>query len=297
MTIARSRDAVGRGAPAAGSLAAGLPRALAALLLALASPAIAAPPESLGPPPAASPTRIVTLAPSLTELVLALGAGDRLVGVSRFDDAAEVQGLPRVGGFVDPSAEAILALRPGLLLVQPSPANRGPVELLASRGVPVRVVPLHTLAEILAAGPLVGAALGRPAEGAALRARLEAQLADARARAATRAPVAALVVYGWRPLVVAGPGSFPDELLAATGFTNVARGATGPWPTFSAEAAVAARPALVIDASGVHDDAAVLPALADRVHRVDSAALARPGPRVGEALRLLEALHPGAAAQ
>jgi len=255
----------------------------------------AAPPSTLGPPAPGSPTRVVTLAPSVTELVLALGAGERLVGVSRYDDAPEVAKLPRVGGFVDPSTEAILALRPSLLLVQPSPANRGPVEALAARGVPVRVVPLHTVAEILEAASTVGAALGRPAEGSALRARLEAALTSARTRAASRPKARALVVYGWRPLVVAGPGSFPDELLAATGYTNVAAGASGPWPTFSAEAAIAARPELVLDASAAHDGPEALPALAPRVRRLTSDALARPGPRLPEALALLEALHPGSA--
>ncbi|HZX40356.1 MAG TPA: helical backbone metal receptor, partial [Myxococcaceae bacterium] len=82
------------------------------------------PARMLGPAPRGEVRRLVTLAPSLTDVVLALGAGDRLVGVSRFDDRPEVARLPRVGGFVDPSVEAVLALHPDLVLAQPGPGNR-----------------------------------------------------------------------------------------------------------------------------------------------------------------------------
>ena len=85
----------------------------AALLLALA----ASPAQWLGPPPPARVERVVTLAPSLTETVLALGAGAALVAVSRFDEAAEVASLPRVGGFSDLSVEAVLAVHPQLVVV------------------------------------------------------------------------------------------------------------------------------------------------------------------------------------
>src|SRR5690606_3802027 len=78
--------------------------ALACALSLLATTAEAAA-SRLGPAPPPAPRRVVTLAPSLTELVLELGAGARLVGVSRFDDAEAVRALPRVGGLVDPSAE------------------------------------------------------------------------------------------------------------------------------------------------------------------------------------------------
>src|SRR5215831_8797866 len=94
-------------------------------------------PVYLGPKPPANVRRVVTLAPSLSETLIALGAADRLVGVSRFDDFPEVSKLPRVGGFLDPSVEAVLALKPDLVLVQPSPGNRQPVEKMAELGVPV----------------------------------------------------------------------------------------------------------------------------------------------------------------
>ena len=85
-------------------------------LLVLGAGADPGPLRMLGPAPEGEVQRVVTLTPSLTDIVLALGAGERLVGVSRFDERSEVARLPRVGGFVDPSVEAVLALHPDLVL-------------------------------------------------------------------------------------------------------------------------------------------------------------------------------------
>ena len=80
----------------------------------------------LGPRPSKTPSRVVTIAPSLTQTVLALGKGEVLVGVSRFDERPEVAKLKRVGGFNDPSIEAVVALKADLVLVQMAPANQKP---------------------------------------------------------------------------------------------------------------------------------------------------------------------------
>src|SRR5260370_713202 len=85
-------------------------------------------PLYLGPKPPANVRRVVTLAPSLSETVIALGAADRLVGVSRFDEFPEVSKLPRVGGFVEPSVEAVVSPQPELLPRRPSARNCPPAE-------------------------------------------------------------------------------------------------------------------------------------------------------------------------
>ncbi|MGC4121578.1 MAG: helical backbone metal receptor [Myxococcales bacterium] len=195
----------------------------------------------LGPKAIASPQRVVTLAPSLTETVLALGAGERVVGVSRFDDAPQVKALPKIGGYSDPSVEAVLALRPDLVLCEPSPGNRGAVERMAALGTPVLAVPLGNDEEIYAALREVGAALGLAEKGAALAKETRARVEAVRAKAKTVAPVRALVVYDWDPLVVSGPGSFGDGMLFSAGATNAADAAKTPYPVFSAEARGARR--------------------------------------------------------
>ena len=277
-------------------------RSLRLLLLALsllwASLASAAAPRWLGSAPKEKPQRIVTLAPSLTEVVIDLGGGGALVGVSRYDDAPEVRELPRVGGFLDPAPEAVLALAPDLILAQPSPGNRGPVEQLARLGVPVLILPLDTVDEALASVRAVAKALHDPAAGDALVDTIRGGIESIRGKVAGAPRTKVLLVYGWQPLVVAGPGSFAHELLVAAGGENVAAGATGAYPTLSAEAALAADPVLVIDATGGHGAGKPLPGWEGRVRTLTSPGLFRPGPRMLEALaELARLLHPEVAAR
>src|SRR5438067_10525425 len=140
--------------------------------------------QHLGAPVPAQVRRVVTLAPSLSEIVLALGAGDRLVGVTRFDDDPRAAKLPRVGGYNDPEPETVLGLHPDLVLAQPAPENRGPVETLARIGIPVEAFALGNLAEVENAMEQIGALLGVPERGRALRDELERHRARVRATAA-----------------------------------------------------------------------------------------------------------------
>ena len=280
-------------------------RPVGALLGLLVLAAAAAPPpavQALGPRPPARVHRVVTLAPSLTDAVLALGAGDLLVGVSRFDERPEVQALPRVGGFVDPSVEAVAALHPDLLLVQPGPGNRHPVEALAALGIPILALRLGSIDDVLAALRAVGAALGRPERGEALASELDRTRREVRARAAGEPPVRVLFAYGFEPLVVAGPGSFADELLRDAGGINVAGDAERAYPVWSVERALAARPEVVLDAAMVpsgRDTLRGLPGLRGaRWVDLPTAALLHPGPELGRGLEeMFRALHPAPAAR
>ena len=268
-----------------------------ALLGAAADPG---PLRMLGPAPRGEVRRVVTLAPSLTEVVLALGAADRLVGVSRFDERPEVSRLPRVGGFVDPSVEAVMALHPDLVLAQPGPGNRRAVETMAALGAPVLLLPLGTVADVLAAERAAGKALGRAEQGEALARELEATRARIRERARLRSPVRVLLVYGFEPLVVAGPGGFADELLADAGAVNVAADAASPYPVYSVERALRSRPEVILDAADTaagRDRLRALPGLHEaRWAAVPGQALLHPGPALGRGLeQLFQLLHPEAA--
>jgi len=252
----------------------------------------------LGPKPPAHPARVATLAPSLTELVQALGAGDRLVGVSKFDDDPAVAKLPRLGGLMDPSPEAILAVKPELLVVQPSPTIQPLLERVAELGVPVLELPMSNVSEVETAERELGAALGEKPKGATLATQLESSLAAARAKTPAGKKQRALIVYGWSPLVVAGPGSYADELLLAAGGENAAAGAKGAYVTYSAELAADSRPDLLIDLAfsmGDQMPAAFkqLPGLASaRVVHPKTQALLHPGPKLVEGLQeLQQALH------
>jgi cobalamin transport system substrate-binding protein len=256
--------------------------------------------RTLGPAPRGQVRRVVTLAPSLTDVVLALGAGDRLVGVSRFDERPEVSKLPRVGGFVDPSVEAVMALHPDLVLAQPGPGNRRAVETMAELGATVLLLPLGTVEDVLAAERATGKALGRAEEGEALARALEATRARVRTRSAGTRPVRVLLVYGFDPLVVAGPGGFADQLLADAGALNVARDAASPYPVYSVERAIQSQPELILDAANTaagKDRVRALPGLREaRWAEVPGQALMHPGPALGRGLeQLFRLVHPEAA--
>jgi iron complex transport system substrate-binding protein len=252
----------------------------------------------LGPPPPAVPRRVVTLAPSLTDTVIALGLQDRLAGVTRYDDAPEVARLPRVGGFLDPNVEAILALRPDLVLWMTDGGALGAMERLGALGVPILALPVVDVADVYAMARLVGGALGDAAGGDRLAGRLRADVERIRERAAGLPRVRVLFVVGVEPLVVAGPGSYPDEVLRLAGAENVASGAR-PWPVYPLEKAVSDAPDLVVNAAVLEPPEAIarlpIPAVRrGRVHRLRNDGALRPGPRLPAALEeLFAAIHPG----
>jgi cobalamin transport system substrate-binding protein len=250
----------------------------------------AGPRQHLGPPVPAEVRRVVTLAPSLSEIVLALGAEERLVGVTRFDDDPRTRKLPRVGGYNDPQPEAVLALQPDLILAEPAPANRGPVETLARLGIAVEAFPLSSISNIEDAVDGIAQLLGVPERGRALNGRLEAARQEARASSGGRR-IRALLVFGLDPLVVAGPRGFAGELLEDAGGVNAAGANELPFFRLSAEAAVRAAPELIV-LCGIEapEGRAPIPGLEKtRVRSLRSTALLHPGPGLREALADLAA--------
>lgn len=246
--------------------------------------------QALGPPPPKPVTRVVTLAPSLTETVLALGAADTLVGVSRFCDFPEVKSLPKLGGFNDLSVETIVALKPQLVVVQKSPGNQKAVETLASLGVSVLAVSLTGVNDVAEAMTAMGLLLGR--EDAATRLVKELTEARTAARAGKKKDKKrVLFVYGFSPLVVAGPGSFADELLQDCGAENAAQKAPTAYPTYSLEKVVTLVPDVIVDAADVRAGREQLEALPPlkKAKWVDlpTKDLLHPGPALARALPTL----------
>jgi len=238
---------------------------------------------------------VVTLAPALSEIVLALGAQQKLAGVTRFDDDPRTSALPRIGGYNDPQPEAVLALKPDLALAEPAPANRGPVHTLARLGVPVEAFPLATVAEIEEAIEGIARLLGVAERGRALAAEMEKARSRARADNLGKQRTRALLVFGLTPLVVAGPRSFAGELLSDAGGENAAGDPAQPFLRMSAEAAVRARSEVIV-LCGVEapKGRAPIPGLEKtRIAILRSTALLHPGPRLPQALAdLAAALRP-----
>jgi len=256
------------------------------MIVCLALLLAAGPRQHLGPQVPAEVRRVVTLAPSLSEIVLALGAQDRLVGVTRFDDDPRAQKIPRVGGYNDPQPEAVLGLHPDLIIAEPAPANRGPVEAVARLGVPVETFPLSSVEDIENAITGIAQLLGVPARGKAVRDQIEQARRDARASALSKPRTRALLVFGLDPLVVAGPRGFAGELLEDAGGENAAGASDLPFFRLSVEAAVRAGPEVIV-LCGIEPPAGRAPIAGlekVRVAPLRSTALLHPGPRIPEAL-------------
>jgi iron complex transport system substrate-binding protein len=251
---------------------------------------------------AAEVARIVSLAPSITETVFALGMGDRLVGVSIYCDyPPAVERIDRVGTFLTPNIEAILAKHPDVVLAVPSPGNQNPVETLRRLGLKVVVVDPKTIAEIEDSFVVIGREIGREAAGRALVASIEQRLAQTRARLSTAPERKVLMVIGQTPFVAVGRGTFQDELIRMARGINIGAAAGGAWPHLSIELAIQAAPEVIIDTTMGNEEQSgaeaglafwnafpTIPAVrSGRVYGYRQYQLLRPGPRLAEAFEAI----------
>ncbi|MBM3450705.1 MAG: hypothetical protein FJX78_06950 [Armatimonadetes bacterium] len=250
----------------------------------------------------APPRRVVSIAPSVTEMLYAVGAEDQVVGVSAADDhPTRVRDKPRVGGFqVDD--ERVAAQRPdlviGVLGLQADVLAR-----LRRAGHRVFAVDGRSLEATAAAIQVVGRVMGRPEAAARIAAGLRAQVAAVRARVAPK-PIPAVYVEVWdQPFLTVGRDTLLDDLIRIAGGRNVFADVRG-WPQVAEEEIVRRSPDVVLllgkTAARVRARAAwrSVPALKNgRVYELDASLVTRPGPRLGEGAehvaRLLYPAHRG----
>lgn len=241
-------------------------------------------------PDAASP-RVVSLVPSATEIVFALGMGDHLAGATRYcTRPAAARDVPRVGGILDISAEAVLAARPDVVIGSPSVLTGRLMDLLERTGAHTAPLSFEGPETVLGGIASIGALLGVPDRAEALAASVRADLDALRDRALRTPRVRVLFVVGRNPLVVAGGPSFLGDLLARMGVDNVAADASQPFPTWSLEQVLAADPDVVVDGAVEADDldsawrqAGVRAAATGRVLRLADDEVLRPGPAMAAA--------------
>jgi len=241
-----------------------------------------------------APQRIVSLLPSLTETVCALGACERLVGVDRYSNwPASVVPLQGVGGGLDPNIEAIVALRPDVVLMATSSRAQARLESL---GVKVVALEPKTYADVQRVLGKVGQVLG------VADAQQVWRVIDAGVQAAAQSlPASARGTRVYFEVnsgpYAAGPSSFIGETLARLGARNIIPAALGPFPKLNPEFVVRADPDLIMVGARSAEGLAARPgwsqmrALRDgRLCRFDAAqsdVLIRPGPRMAEAARLM----------
>lgn len=250
-----------------------------------------------------SPERIVSIAPSNTEVLFALGLADRIVAVDTFSDyPPEATRKPHVGSYATPDLEQIVAAAPDLVLA--AGIHKGTVvPRLEALGMTAVVVEPRNLAGVLEGIRLIGRIAGESTAADRLVCDLQTRV-DAVAAAVAGVPAPAVFFELGPELYTAGPGSFVDDLIVRAGGVNVAASAAGAWPQLSNEAVVAANPQVILLAD---HDAGVTPGQVaarpgwrgidaveqGRVVTIDPDLVARPGPRVVDGLEAIaRALHP-----
>lgn len=287
--------------------------ALALVAFGLPSAQRAAAGDAAAPRGSSSRARIVSLNPSLSEIVLALGARDVLVGVDTYTHRQhpELADIADVGGLFDPSLEAVVALRPSAVVLVPSAEQRDYRGRLEALGVRVVVFDNIRFDEVLENIRGLGELVGEPEAARARVARIRATRAAVRSATSERTPVRCLVALQREPVFVVGADNFIDEMLASAGCDNVGRELGAGYPRASLEWLVARAPEVIFDASqhaAIEPDGArakpsdgdrfwqrwsAIPAVsAERVLLVDARMLTLPGPALDAALRQLAlALH------
>jgi iron complex transport system substrate-binding protein len=266
---------------------------------------------------ASPPQRIVSTTPSITEILFALGLGDRVAGVTQYCRyPAEAQKLPKIGTYIQPNIEAIAALKPDLVVIQ-----KNPIQLAAQlERVKLRVAELEydSVPQTYAAIERLAEAAGVPERGRELSAKLRGQLEVIRARTAKLPPRKIMFVIGRNPgviegLIVVGRASYLTDLMEIAGGRNAFPDAVASYPKVTMEEIMARDPDVIVDMGDMSNTGGVtgaqkrkVVALWDRFGVLRAVRTKRvfavaddyyvvPGPRMVEAVRsFARMLHPEA---
>lgn len=273
--------------------------------------------ENMERPPGAaggSYSCIVSITPSLTEIIYALGCGDRIAGVGDFVAwPPEAAAKPRVGGYLNPSLETILALDPDLLVIQGR--SEQAAEFCERNGIAFERFEIDRIADVYAAIERLGGLLGVPGRADSLAAALRGELDSVSARVAGYGRPDVFYSMGHSPgemntLFTAGGNSFVSELITVAGGRNIFADRVELYPEISKEVLVSRAPGLIIESGVGHagdsdyearlrDDWRMFPTIpaviGGRVYIVTEPYFEIPGPRLGKAAAMLAGLiHPEA---
>lgn len=241
--------------------------------------------------------RVVSLTPSATEIIAALGGTSLLVGVDEYSIyPPEAAALPKVGSFMFPNIEAIVMLQPSLVVVDDIHGKAA--SALADAGIATVACSMHALPDVKSALEIVGARIGKAADAKRVIEEIETALDTAAAkRPAKRTKVLAIIdreAGGLGGLVAGGPGSWIDELLAVVGAENILAASGVRYPKISREEILRGAPDVILDLSYAARSSTTewneidAPAVkTGRVVALREPYLVAPSPRVKEALDTL----------
>lgn len=255
------------------------------------------------------PQRIVTLAPNLTEIVYAVGAGNRLVGNTTYCDyPAEARQVAKVGDTLQPNIERIIALRPQLVLMSTASQLEAFAKQLNEQNIAVYVTDPRSLEDVFRSIKTLSELLDEPERGEKLVNELRARASAVEAAVKPSQPVKVFYQVSAAPLYTIGRDSFLTDLIHRAGGQSVTADVPGAFPRFSDEAALATQPeAIIMSVDSSMDQSNARPAVSlekspavlnKRIYGINGDLLSRPGPRLIEGLeQMARLLHPEAFAK
>jgi len=251
---------------------------------------------------AKTPERIISLGPTNTEFLFALGLADKIVGVTDICNfPAEAASKNKVGSFAAPSIEMIVSLKPDLVVA--ASLHREVVEQLDNLNIPTIVLDAQSINEILNNCDLLGKATGATKAAESIKKSINdhLKLVDDKLKSVVNRPTVYYEVW-FDPIMTAGPNTFIHELITRAGGINLAANATTNYPTYSLEELLAQQPDVMFYGHAVETVEQILartnwstiPAVNEqRVYLLNEDLILRAGPRVGEGLlELAKHLHP-----
>jgi iron complex transport system substrate-binding protein len=252
------------------------------------------------------PRRIVSVAPNVTEILFALGLGDRLVGVSAYCQyPPEALKIEKIGGYINPSLEKIVSLRPDLVVGIAEGDLRTFVDKLAGLKIPVYIANPRDALEVLTSIRKIGEVTFAQEPARRIVHSMEEKIRRIRDKVQGRPQPRVLHILDFNPLISAGKGTFVDDLIHLGGGRNVAETATGKYPRFSMEEVLVQDPEVILLASMKSQDPLVkqrgwwdrwktITAVKQgRIYVLDSDLIHRPSPRMVEGLeQVARAIHP-----
>jgi len=251
----------------------------------------------------AHPSRIISLAPSVTEVLLLLGAGDRLIGVTTHCRwPAEALTKPKIGDLLNPNFELILAAQPDLVIASTAGNDRAAVLKLATLGLPVFVTAPRSVEMIFRTVEDIGRITGRATQGEQLVIRMKARLAGIRQRLAGLPATRAFFITWFDPLLAPGKDTFETDVLRLAGVESITAGIDEFYPRCSLEQVMAQDPDVILSVERMGNPLPDLRQVAgwQRLSAVRTGrvyvlkeALQHPSPRFVDALEdLARKLHP-----
>lgn len=244
------------------------------------------------------PKRIISLAPAMTEIIFSLGLGEQVVGVSSVcDRPEEARSKAKIGGMANPSIEAIVALKPDIVVLNRDGNPKTIADHLARLGIRTHVFWARRLTDLPDGIRKMGEDLAAQPAANRLAEQLETAIRDLKSSQNSKPPQTVgrkspkvLFVIWPSPLIVAGPGTILDDAMAMRGLHNIAADAKIPYPRFSLEAVIERQPDLILIGKGHNDMKTLSKGFLKSLGSLDAVrkgkvcfmddALYRPGPRI-----------------